>query len=498
MTKTRAPAPRRARISGRQAAALAVLVLPVLLISVDMTVLGFAVPFLSADLSPSAGQLLWIVDVYGFVLAGLLVTMGSVSDRIGRRRLLIVGSVAFALASAFAAWAPNAEVLIASRALLGLAGATLMPTTLALIRNIFTDERQRLLAIAVWGAGFSAGMAAGPIIGGWLLEHFWWGSVFLLAVPVTAVVVAVGPFVLPESRNPEPGPLDWPSVGLSFATMFPFVYGVKSFAEHGFSFTALAASIAGLAFGWGFVARQRRLQHPLIDVSLFTRRRFSTSVLTNFTVTFAMVSVLFLLTQYLQLVLGLSPVRAGLVLLPGLVAGVVTGLVAVRLSDRFGLVTIIVGGLSLIAAGFAALVFIGVDSGMAISAASFAIIGLGSGMVQTVTNGAILSDTPIDRAGAAAAISETGYELGGALGVALLGSLASAVYVHRLGDAAGSAPTLGEALERASGLPDGLADALAEAARSAFTTGLRATSAVGLVLLAVAAFSVGRVLRSRS
>ncbi|WP_233162406.1 MFS transporter [Glycomyces salinus] len=499
MTNTRTPAPRRARMSGRQAAALAVLVLPVLLISVDMTVLGFAVPFLSADLAPSAGQLLWIVDVYGFMLAGLLVTMGSVADRIGRRRLLIIGAVAFAAASIAAAYAPTAEALIAARALLGLAGATLMPTTLALIRNIFTDERQRLLAIAIWGAGFSAGMAAGPIVGGWLLEHFWWGSVFLMAIPVTVVVLAAGPFVLPESRNPEPGPLDWPSVGLSFATMFPFVYGVKSFAEHGFSFTASAAVAAGLAFGAVFVARQRRLEHPLIDVTLFSRRRFSASVLTNFTVVFALISALFLLTQYLQLVLGLSPVRAGMVLLPGLVAGVVSGLVAVRLSDRFGLVTIIVGGLSLIATGFAALTGIGVDSGAVLSAAAFGIIGLGSGLVQTVTNAAVMSDAPSDRAGAAAAISETGYELGGALGVALLGSLASVVYVHQLGDAAeGAGSTLGEALETAAGLPAGLGASLAEAARTAFTTGLRATSVVGLVLLAIAAVSVGRVLRRRA
>ncbi|GAB3229603.1 MFS transporter [Glycomyces halotolerans] len=499
MTTLRTPAPRRARFTGRQWAALAVLVLPVLLISVDMTVLGFAVPFLSADLSPSAGQLLWIVDVYGFMLAGLLVTMGSIADRIGRRRLLVIGAGAFAAASAFAAWSPSAEALIAARALLGLAGATLMPTTLALLRNIFTDERQRMLAIAIWGAGFSAGMSAGPILGGWMLEHFWWGSVFLMAVPVTAVVLVAAPFVLPESRNPEPGPLDWPSVGLSFATMFPFVYGVKSLAEHGGSFTAIASAAAGLAFAGVFVARQRRLEHPLIDVALFSRRRFSASVLTNFTVVFALISALFLLTQYLQLVLGLSPMRAGLVLLPGMVAGVVSGLVAVRLSDRFGLVTIIVGGLSLITVGFTAITGVGVDSGVALCATAFGIIGLGSGLVQTVTNAAIMSDAPSERAGAAAAISETGYELGGALGVALLGSFASAIYVNRLGGAFDQgASTLGEAMETAAGLPGETGVALVESAQAAFTTGLRATAVVGVVLLATAAVLVGRALRSRA
>ncbi|HEU5129167.1 MAG TPA: MFS transporter [Glycomyces sp.] len=500
MTHIEGTAPRRARFTGRQWAALAVLVLPVLLISIDMTVLGFAVPFLSEDLSPTSAQLLWIVDVYGFVLAGLLVTMGSIADRIGRRKLLVVGSGAFAVASVVAAYAPNAEALIAARALLGVAGATLMPTTLALMRNLFTDDRQRLFAIAVWGTGFSAGSAAGPVLGGWLLEHFWWGSVFLMAAPVSIAVLIAAPLLLPESRNAEPGPVDWGGVALSFLAMFPFVYGVKSVAEHGLSAAAVAAVLAGAAAGWLFIRRQRRLEHPLIDVDLFRLRRFSASIATNFTIVFALISSLFLLTQYLQLVLGYSPMRAGLLLLPGMAVSITAGLVAVRLSARLGLVRVIVGGLVFVVVGFTALAFIGVDSGALLVVGAFVLISVGVGLVQTVTNDAIIAAAPTERAGAAAAISETAYELGGAMGVAVLGSVATGIYRSEIGDVPDDAAkeTLGEAAHVAAELPAEAGEALMEAARTAFTHGLRATSVIGAVLVAVALVAVGRALRSRT
>lgn len=497
-TTLRAPEGRRARMSAKQGWALAVLVLPVLLISVDMTVLGFAVPFLSEDLAPTSSQLLWIVDVYGFVLAGLLVTMGSLGDRFGRRRLLIVGSAAFAAASVLAAYAPNAEALIAARALLGVAGATLMPTTLALMRNLFTDDRQRRFAIAVWASGFSAGSAAGPIIGGWLLEHFWWGSVFLMAAPVSLAVVLAAPFLLPESKNPNPGTLDLASVALSFLALFPFVYGVKTIAEHGLTWAAVAAIGLGALAGVRFVRRQKRLEHPLIDVDLFRLRRFSASLATNFTIVFALISALFLLTQYLQLVLGYSPMEAGLLLLPGMAVSVVTGLVAVRMSERIGMVRTIIGGLVFVIAGFAAMAFIGVDSGALVVAVSFALIGGGSGLAQTVTNDAILAAAPADRAGAASAISETAYELGGAMGVALLGSLATGIYRSELGGAQSQAETLGEAAHVAATLPAAAGEALMTAARTAFTDGLRTVAVIAAVLVLIATVAVGRALRTRA
>jgi DHA2 family multidrug resistance protein-like MFS transporter len=498
-TTLRAPAERRARMSARQGWALAVLVLPVLLISIDMTVLGFAVPFLSEDLAPTGSQLLWIVDVYGFVLAGLLVTMGSLGDRLGRRKLLVIGSVAFAAASVLAAYAPNAGALIAARALLGVAGATLMPTTLALMRNLFHDDRQRRFAIAIWAAGFSAGSAAGPIVGGWLLEHFWWGSVFLMAAPVSIAVVLAAPFLLPESKDPNPGSLDLASVALSFAALFPFVYGVKTIAEHGVTIPAVAAIVVGTVAAVRFVRRQKRLEHPLIDVGLFRLRRFSASLATNFTIVFAMISALFLLTQYLQLVLGFSPMEAGLLLLPGMAVSVVTGIVAVRMSERIGMVRTIIGGLVLIIGGFAAMAFIGVDSGAAVVAVSFALIGGGSGLAQTVTNDAILAAAPADRAGAASAISETAYELGGAMGVALLGSLATGIYRAELTDApAAAAETLGEAAHVAATLPAEAGNALMDAAKTAFTDGLRTVAIVAAVLIVIATIAVGRALRDKA
>ncbi|MEE2046314.1 MFS transporter, partial [Nocardiopsis tropica] len=258
----------------REWAALAVLVLPVILISVDSTVLGFAVPALSEDLRPTAGQLLWIVDVYGFVLAGLLITMGSLGDRIGRRRLLMIGSAAFGAASLIAAFSPTAQTLVLARALLGLAGASLMPSTLSLLRNIFLDARQRLLAIAIWASGFSGGAALGPILGGWLLEHFSWGSVFLINLPVMVLILVLVPLLVRESRNPEAGRLDLLSAVLSMAAMLPAVYGIKKLATEGFGVVPIASLAVGLGLGYLFVRRQRQLRDPLIDVGLFRYRVF--------------------------------------------------------------------------------------------------------------------------------------------------------------------------------------------------------------------------------
>ncbi|MFC4336155.1 MFS transporter [Salininema proteolyticum] len=486
----------RPPITGRQWAALAVLTLPVLLIAVDMTVLGFAVPFLSEDLDPSAGQLLWIVDVYGLVLAGLLITMGGVADRVGRRKLLLIGSVGFAAASVIAAYSTSPEMLIAARVLLGVAGGTLMPTTLASIRHVFPDDRQRILAIAVWGSAFSAGAAAGPIIGGWLLTHFWWGSVFLMAAPVSLVVVLAAPFVLPESRDPRPGPLDFPSVALSFFAMVPFAYSVKHFATDGFNLVSVAALLAAVVSGYLFVKRQQRLEHPLMDLDLFRVPRFSASVATNFTFVFAHIAAMFLLTQYLQLVLGYSPMQAGVILIPGLVLAVASHFVAVRLSQRLSLATIIGWGTALATIGFLVITQTSVDSGAALVALAFAAVGTGLGLAETVTNDAIMTAAPAHRAGAASAISETGYELGGALGVAVLGSVATAVYQSELADAPASArQTLAGALETAGGMEPEAGGELVSRAQQAFTDSLDVAAFIGAGLLIAVGTVVVLVLR---
>lgn len=478
---------------------LAVLTLPVLLIAIDMTVLGFAVPHLSADLAPSSAQMLWIIDIYGFVLAGLLVTMGSLGDRIGRRRLLMIGAVGFAAASVIAAYSTSPEMLIGARVLLGLAGATLMPSTLSLLRNMFLNERQRLLAIAIWASAFSGGMAIGPVVGGWLLERFWWGSVFLLAVPVMIIIIGFGPLILRESRNPNPGRFDILSVLTSMAAMLPAVFGIKKLAA-GESLVLAAAALAfGVLMGYVFVRRQRQLTSPLIDVKLFAIPAFSASVATNLMIIFSLVSSLFFLTQYLQIGQGISPFNAGLVLVPGLVLSVVTSFVAVRLSRAMGLRSIILLGLAIVVIGFATLTQLPVHDGVVLVSVAFALIGTGTGLAETVTNGAILTSAPPERAGAASAISETAYELGAALGVAVLGSVLTAVYRAQLpAEAPAEAgETLGGAVTASQNLEPEAGETLMSAANSAFTTGIHVTSAIGATLVVFAMVMVGLALRRR-
>jgi MFS transporter, DHA2 family, multidrug resistance protein len=311
------------RAGRREWLALAVLALAVLLLAIDGTVLSLAVPALSASLDPSATQLLWIGDVYSFALAGLLVTMGSLGDRVGRKRLLLLGATGFGLASLLAAFAPTAGWLIAARALLGVAGATLMPSTLAIIRTLFVDARQRTTAIAVWAAAATAGAAAGPLVGGALLEHFWWGSVFLINVPVMVVLIVSGAVLLPESRDPHPGPFDLLSALLAALAILPVVDAVKEVASAGVTVWAVLVAGAGVTSAVAFVRRQRRLAAPLFDVSLFRLPAFSGAVGANLLSIAALSGLLFFLSQYLQLVRGYGPLEAGLRQLPLTLASVV-------------------------------------------------------------------------------------------------------------------------------------------------------------------------------
>jgi MFS transporter, DHA2 family, multidrug resistance protein len=499
------------RAGARGWAALAALVLPVVLIAVDMTVLSFAVPHLTADLAPTGSQLLWIVDIYSFVLAGLLVTMGTLGDRIGRRRLLLIGSVGFGIASLMAAYAPSAMALIGARALLGLAGATLMPSTLSLIRNIFLDRRERMIAIAAWSAAFSAGAALGPIVGGALLERFWWGSVFLINIPVMVLLLVLVVVLVPESRDPKPGRYDLLSAGLSLAAMLPFVYGIKKLAETGLPTSVQDVAVVGTALAAGviggvlFIGRQRRLADPMIDVGLFRIRQFGVGVATNLILIFALTASLFFLTQYLQLVADLSPLRAGLVLVPGLALAVIGSFAAVPLRRRLSMGTVIVLGLTVNAAGFLLMTQLSPEGGVVLAAMAFAILGLGTGASDTVTNDAIMTAAPADRAGAASAISETAYELGGALGVAVLGSVLSAAYRTGLGTVPNvpdpamdvARETLGGAAVVADSLPAELGPALLESAQLAFTDGVRLTSVIAASIVIVAAVQAGLLLRRK-
>lgn len=483
---------------------LAALMLPVLLVSIDNTVLSFAIPQLSQALAPSASQLLWIVDIYPLMLAGLLVTMGTLGDRVGRRRLLLVGATGFGVVSVYAAFAGDATHLIAARALLGLFGATLMPSTLALLRNLFLDDNQRRLAIAIWASAFSAGAALGPIVGGWLLEHFWWGSIFLINVPVLVVLLVVAPFLLPESRNPGSARLDPLSVVLSVVSMLPFVFGIKKLASDGVSVLGVASLLLGVILGVVFVRRQVRSRTPLLEVGLFKNRVFSASVLANFMAVFSISGLIFFVSQYLQLVLELSPMTAGLYLLPGAAATIAMGLAAVALARVAPIWLLIPAGLLLATFGYILGTTLTGSSSVGVIVVIFVLVGGGAGLAETLTNDAILASVPPERAGAASGISETAYELGASLGVAILGSILAAVYRTRLELPAGLDPavadqareTLGGAVNAADGLPAGQADALLDAAKAAFAHGVDLTSAIGAVLAFLTAVVIGLALRS--
>ncbi|MEU6277644.1 MFS transporter [Streptomyces populi] len=471
--------------------ALCVLVLAVLLVAVDATVLGLATPYISEDLEPSGTQLLWIGDVYSFVIAGLLVSMGGLGDRIGRKRLLLTGATAFGLISVLNAYATTPESMILARALLGVAGATLMPATLALIRNIFHDPRERSLAIGIWGATASAGTAVGPVVGGFLLEHFWWGSVFLINLPVMVVLVLVGSRLLPESKSPDPGPWDLIGVALSLVGLIGAVYAVKECAAHGPGGTALAAGLLGAVALFCFVRRQLKLAKPLLDVRLFRNRGFSGAVLADLFTVLGMSGLVFFLSQYLQLVQGRGPLEAGLAEVPAAVGAVAAGLVAGRFARRFSVRTVVSGGLAAVGLALGVLTVLDRSTGYPLLGAALLVVGVGAGFSFTVTADVILSAVPKEQAGAASAVSETAYELGAALGIALLGSVVTGVYAGFTGPAGTPAvahDSLGGAVEAAGHLPEHTAEALLAAARESFVDGLALASGVGAaVLLATAA-----------
>ncbi|MFC5237946.1 MFS transporter [Pseudonocardia zijingensis] len=496
--------PRPVRAGRREWCALAVLLLPTLLVTIDNTVLGFALPAISAALSPSATQLLWLVDVYPLVLAALLVTMGTLGDRVGRRRTLLVGVTGFGVVSLLAAFSTDATHLVAARAMLGFFGAMLMPATLALLRTLFRDRAQRRFAVAVWATGFAAGSALGPIVGGLLLQHFWWGSVFLVNVPVMLVMLVLAPALLPESRMARPGRFDPLGVVLSVLAMAPAVLAVKIVAHDGVTAAAALALLVAVASGALFVrraqARRAAGEEPLLDVSLFASPVLRLSALANATTMFAFTGLLFFSAQYLVLVQGMTPMDAGIVLVPGSVVTILSGLAAARLGRRYQLRVLVPTGLVLAAAGYVMCALLWTGPAVAVLVVASVLVGAGIGLSETVTNEAILSAAPADRAGSASAVSETAYEVGAVLGTAVLGSVLSAVYraavevPSAVGPtyAAAARETLGGAVDLAHRLTGTPAAELLSSARSAFTGAVGITAVAGtavLVLVAVTVFT---------
>jgi len=489
----------------REWAGLAVLTLPCVLVSMDISVLYLALPLLSADLAPTATQTLWIVDVYGFLLAGFLLAMGALGDRIGRRRLLLIGAAAFGAASVAAAYAATPQMLIAARAVLGVAGATLAPSTLALIRSMFLDAARRRTAVGIWAAAFSGGGVIGPVVGGFLLERFWWGSVFLLNTPVMLALLVAAPLLVPERRGPHAGGFDLAGVGLSLAAVLPVVYGVKLLAEDDPGWAAPVAVAGGLAAGVMFVRRQARSADPLIDPGLFRSRTFSVSLAVNALTMFALVGVVLFAAQFLQLVAGLRPLAAALWLLPALLATVAGVSLATVSARRAPLGVVVAAGLVLAAAGPLAAARLEAGSSPAFLVACVGVMAAGVGMVATLATDAVVAGAPPERAGAVSALSEAGTELGGALGIAVLGTVAASVYRARLAsavppEAVGGLPvsareTLAGAVAAARQAPAQLREPLLDAAFAAFVSGLRVTCLTAAAVLACAAVLAAVLLR---
>ncbi len=460
----------------RQLSALFVLCLAVFMVAVDGTVVSVAVPAITEQLRPDYNQVLWIGDIYSFVLAGLLITMGNVGDRVGRKRLLLISSLAFGAASAAAALAPTAEVLIAARALQGVAGAGLMPSTLALLRTVFTDDAQRMRAVGLWSASGAAGAALGPTVAGVLLEHFYWGSVLLVNLPVVALIVGVGAWVLPEARSGTRHPVDPLSVAYSTAGILGVVYGITELAHSGLGFwPAYVALVVGAVLLKVFLSRQGRLAIPLLDLSLFGQTRFTAAIVAQLIIVFANIGALFFLPIFLRQVGDFSPLQSGLATLPESIVSLVTATVTARLIGRWGHRRILLLGLSVGAVGLVGL-GLTIPIGYLAMVIPLMLLGFSFGSVVTVSSDLVLTSASADRVGAATGISETAFELGTALGIALTGSAVSVLYLLISGGSA----NFSEAVDP-----------------RAFTLGLGGNCVIVGLLLGVITALIARALRSR-
>jgi DHA2 family multidrug resistance protein-like MFS transporter len=483
---------------------LVILCVSLLIVALDATVLHVAVPALTEDLRPGDQQLLWIVDAYPLVAASLLILFGTLGDRIGRRRVLLIGYALFGAASAVAAFAPDPQVLIAARALLGAGGAMIMPATLSVLRQVFPDRRERAMAIGVWSAVAAVGAAVGPVLGGFLVEHFWWGSVFLINIPLMAVMLPLGRILLPESRGGGDGPWDVLGAVTAALGVLGCVFGVKRLGGGASPLDASACLplLAGVLLLVFFVRRQRRRAHPLVDVRMFANAAFSTSVGCILLAMLALVGLELIAVQYLQLVLGLSPLQTGLRLLPLTFAAMAAGLAGSRMLHRFGPRRMVSAGFALTALSVLLLVAMGQTDRPWLLATGFVLLGFG---LETTLFGAyesMLSEAPPHQAGGAAAIGETSYQLGAGMGIALLGSVMNAAYAPRAtgisaADSAAAGRSLGEAYQIANRLGGGPGAALRHAARQSFVHGMHLTLLVSAILLlggACAALRLPRVM----
>ncbi|MFE9256915.1 MFS transporter [Streptomyces sp. NPDC006879] len=486
---------------------LTVLCVSLVLVALDATILHVAVPAVTADLRPGPIELLWIVDAYPLVCASLLILFGTLGDRVGRRRVLLLGYALFGAASAVAALADNAQVLIAARALLGVGGAMIMPATLSILRQVFPDRRERAMAIGIWTAVAAVGAATGPVLGGFLVEHFWWGSVFLINIPLMALILPLGRWLLPESKGTGDGPWDVVGALMAAAGVLGVVLGVKRAGadQSLLDPRALAPLVIGVALLTLFVRRQRNRRYPLIDVRMFARPAFSTSVGCIVLAMLALVGLELIAVQYLQLVLGLGPLETGLRLLPLTFAAMAAGATGSWTLHRLGPRLMVSLGFALTAGAVLLLTLMGMHDRPLLLTSGFVLLGFGLQTTLFAAYESMLSEAPARSAGGAAAIGETSYQLGAGMGIALLGSVMNAAYAPGVAtvagvsaaDRAGAANSLGEAYEIAHRLGGTAGEALQGAARHSFVQGLHLTLFVSAGLLlagAVAALRLPRVM----
>jgi MFS transporter, DHA2 family, multidrug resistance protein len=489
-----------AAIAGRREwMGLVVLSLSGLLLSVDASVLFLALPTLSGALKADSTQLLWITDVYGFMLAGFLVTMGRLGDLIGRRRLLITGAGCFGVISVVAAYSTGPTMLIAARALLGVAGATIVPTAMALIPTMFPNAKQQGMAIAVFLSCFTGGAVLGPVVGGILLTHFWWGSVFLLNVPVMLLIVVAGPILLPDFRDPAGSRLDVVSVVLYLIAILPLIYGVNELGHVGWRARPVLSVVVGLAFAVVFVRRQRTVREPLLDLNLFRHRAFSAVVAISLFGGAALSALGLFFTQFVQVVKGWSPLTTGLWTVLSAVAMISGSLLAPMVARKVRPGTVVTAGLGIMTIGFLLVSRMQVAGAPVLPIIGVAVATFGTGVFASVGTGLLIGSVPPEKVGSAASVSETGGELGAALGIATLGSIGTAFYRGLLSVPAGvptgagnsASENISRARETAEGLPPAVGTALFDAAKSAFTTAFQGVTIISAAIaagLAVLAF----------
>jgi EmrB/QacA subfamily drug resistance transporter len=440
--------------------ALVVLAMSLLIVSVDNTILNVALPTIRTELEASSSQLQWIVDSYLLVFAVLLLIAGTLGDRFGRKKALTAGLLIFGAGSVLAAMSGSSTELIASRALMGVGAAAIMPTTLSILTNIFPED-ERPKAIAIWAAVSGMGIAIGPISGGWLIEHFAWSSIFLVNIPIVAAGLIAGAILIPESRDPGPKALDFPGAGLSIAGLTAIVWGLIEASERGWTNpTILGAFGIGASIMGAFIAWERRTDHPMLDVSVFRNLRFSAASLAVGFVFFALMGVVYFLTTYLQSVMGYDALEAGIRMLPvvgGLFAATKLSLV---LTERFGTKVVVAMGLSTVGAALFVLAGAGVDTGYGRVALALGMMGFGMSLAMSPATESIMGSLPKAKAGIGSAMNDVVREVGGTLGVAVLGSVLASSYGNGMDSAVHGLPK--DAAEAASDSVGGAHDVAAQ------------------------------------